>query len=313
MKRKTKKEQYRILSLFLCVIFIGIFAILSCSDPTNESGGSANPDSYTGTASSNGKAYSLQFFSSRAIVAPAESYYYDLKITSNGSSKLSQGVVSKINGTLLTLTPSNSAQEIIVQIENNKILAIIGTITFTDNTTEKAPGAFSVSTDVIYIDTRGNNVIIPGGAASCAMKVISFTHGTSWTSDPKAMDESKILGVPDYDPITDKDYICLGIPAGEIVIEFGVSFTDGTGNDIYVFEVGPDVEDTKVEISSDLVTWLDIGNVNASISGIDINGQGTPGIEYKYIRLTDVEGIGSSWPGADIDAVAIMHPALLTN
>jgi len=75
-----------------------------------------------------------------------------------------------------------------------------------------------------------------------------------------------------------------------------------------VFEVGPNVEDTFVDISKDGVTWSSIGKVFGSTAGIDIDAFGfTLADQFGFVRLTDDpnEGGGGSGGsvGADIDAV----------
>jgi len=163
---------------------------------------------------------------------------------------------------------------------------------------------------ITFTDSRGNEVAIPYGEKSCAMRVVSFTPGTPWTSDPRAMDPDKILGIPDYDEIDDINYITLG-DGGVIVLEFGVFFTDGAGNDIYVFEIGDNVEATKVEVSADLENWYYVGDADGSSSGVDMKGKVPEGSKFKYIRLTDLYSApGGYWPGADIDAVAVLYPVM---
>ncbi|MBQ6835852.1 MAG: S-layer homology domain-containing protein [Clostridia bacterium] len=157
--------------------------------------------------------------------------------------------------------------------------------------------------DVIYTDNRGNKITIPGGAKSCATKVVDFTAGESWTSDERAMDPDDILGAPDYDVSADANYLCLGA-YGSITLEFDIFITDGEGTDIYVFEIGGHVEATKVEVSSDLKNWIYVGDADGSLCGVDMNGKVPADGKYKYVRITDIEGQSSSWPGADIDAVA---------
>ena len=163
--------------------------------------------------------------------------------------------------------------------------------------------AFAADDDVIYTDTRGNQITIPGGAKSCATKVIDFTSGNPWTNDENAMNPEDVLGVPDYDSSVDANYLCLGA-GGSITLEFSINIVDGEGNDIYVFEIGPAIEATKVEVSSDLKNWIDVGNADGSLSGVDLNGNVPVGATFRYVRITDLAGGGGSWPGADIDAVA---------
>ncbi len=156
--------------------------------------------------------------------------------------------------------------------------------------------------DVIYTDTRGNQITIPGGADSFAVKVIDFIHG-----DPHptmSQEQDCILGTPDYKSSGDGKALCIGF-GGSIVLEFKVSIIDGEGMDIYVFEVGPAVEATKVEVSNDLENWVYVGDADGSLSGVDLNGKIPEGASYKYVRVTDLKTSSSgSYPGADIDAVA---------
>jgi len=163
--------------------------------------------------------------------------------------------------------------------------------------------ATAADEDVVYTDTRGNKITIPGGAKSCATKVINFTPGNPWTSDERAMNPEKVLGVPDYDSAADTNYLCLGA-FGSITLEFSINIIDGPGIDIYVFEVGGNVEATKVEVSNDLVNWIYVGDADGSLSGVDLNGKVPAGASYKYVRITDRDGASGDWPGADIDAVA---------
>jgi hypothetical protein len=74
-----------------------------------------------------------------------------------------------------------------------------------------------------------------------------------------------------------------------------------------VFEVGPDIEDTFVEVSVDGSTWLSVGAVGGSTSGVDIDAFGYGSASaFGYVRLTDngaLDGQSGSTVGADIDAV----------
>lgn len=155
----------------------------------------------------------------------------------------------------------------------------------------------------IYTDNRGNKITLPDDEKSCATKVIEFKQGDPWTSDKKAMDPSDILGVPNYDKTADTNYICMGA-GGSITLEFDIFIVDGEGNDIYVFEIGDNVEATKVEVSSDLETWYDVGNADGSLSGVDVKGKVPEDGKFKYVRITDINKDSGPWPGADIDAVA---------
>lgn len=158
--------------------------------------------------------------------------------------------------------------------------------------------------DVVYTDTRGNQITVPGGEKSCAARVVSFTQGDPWTSDPLDTDPIEILGAPNRGSAGNGKALTLGA-GGVIVLEFDIFIVDGEGIDIYVFEVGDDVEATKVEVSSDLETWYDVGSADGSLCGVDINGKVPGGGKFKYVRFADLlTASNGNYPGADIDAVA---------
>ena len=163
--------------------------------------------------------------------------------------------------------------------------------------------------DLDFTDYRDNRILIPGGAKSCVTEVVDFIPGTPWTSDPRAMDPLKIIGAPDYDYYNDENYVTLG-KHGVIVLKFDVCIYDGPGKDIYVFEIGPDVEATRVEVSEDGVNWIYVGDAEGSLSGVDMHGKVPADGKYMYVKLTDRDGIGYSWPGADVDAVAAVNVKL---
>ncbi|MDP2314683.1 MAG: hypothetical protein Q8P41_17400 [Pseudomonadota bacterium] len=77
--------------------------------------------------------------------------------------------------------------------------------------------------------------------------------------------------------------------------------------DLRIYEVGPDIEDTFVEISGDNATWLSVGAVFGSTATIDIDAYGPEsGSTFVYVRLTDDSSQGrqsKGTVGADIDAV----------
>lgn len=147
-----------------------------------------------------------------------------------------------------------------------------------------------------YTDSRGNEVKVPKNAF--AVKVVEFTPGEKWTKDESVKDPQTILGVPE------ESNLCLG-KYGTIVLEFDVDIVDNEGMDIYVFETGPQVEPTKVEVSVDGKEWIYVGDADGSLSGVDLNGKVPEGGRYHYVRVTDLGKYGNSdYPGADIKAVA---------
>ena len=83
---------------------------------------------------------------------------------------------------------------------------------------------------------------------------------------------------------------------------------------LWIFEVGPDVEDTFVDISKDGANWFSVGKVAGATAGIDIDAYGFGTSDFfSYVRLTDdtdegEQGNGQT-VGADIDAVGAISSA----
>ena len=145
---------------------------------------------------------------------------------------------------------------------------------------------------------------------SYASKVIHYTPGSPWTTYPENMDPNIALGAPDLhstgSSTSTGDY-CMGA-GGTLTLGFDIAIIDKPGIDLYVFEVGPDVEPTKVELSEDLQIWYEVGNVAGSVSGLDITGKVPDGGAFQFIRLTDLRTYPTGrWPGADIDAVCALN------
>ena len=136
-----------------------------------------------------------------------------------------------------------------------------------------------------------------------AQKVISYDTGTSWTTVAEQQDPELVLGIPFYDESAEieGDY-CMG-SGGEIVLGFGKALYDGPGTDIFVFEAGSNVEEVKVEVSSDRITWYEIGTASTIHGDLDMQGMVPEGSSFQYVRLTDISHVGGTWPGADIYGV----------
>ena len=154
----------------------------------------------------------------------------------------------------------------------------------------------------------------PAGVAAFADEVTSYDvsmvgGGPSVDfSDPQAA-----LGPPDSpEPAGCTLGTCpvsLG-SGGSITLRFTdnvLTGSDDAGLDLWVFEVGSEIEDTFVEVSADAVTWHDVGKVFGATSGIDLDAFGFGASDvFSYVRLTDDPNEGSSSGvsvGADIDAV----------
>lgn len=158
----------------------------------------------------------------------------------------------------------------------------------------------------------------PQGAVSFADSVVSFSPGLVGSgAEPSAphLGAGNALGAPNYAGVNSCasqpacSFVSLG-DGGSIVLRFvdnKLTGSDSTARDLHIFEVGPDVEDTFVDISKDGITWYGVGKVFCATSSVDIDafGWGKSDV-FEYVRLTDdgAEGGQSGITvGADIDAV----------
>lgn len=155
----------------------------------------------------------------------------------------------------------------------------------------------------------------PDGEASFADEVDSYDPAiAAGQPDDPYREASNALGPPDCPDGTNPEtrpvcWVSLGA-GGSITLELTDNLLAGSGDtdpDLWIFEVGPDVEDTFVEISADGDAWQDVGQIGGSTAGVDIDAFGFgPGDEFRYVRLTDDPDEGEpagETVGADIDAV----------
>ena len=176
--------------------------------------------------------------------------------------------------------------------------------------TSAMPAAFA---DYTFTDRNGNTRTIPDGEYSFATRVVEFIPGNPWTKDATHQNPSLTLGQSDYVDDNDSRDLTLGA-GGVLVLEFNINIIDGEGDDIYVFETGPAVEATKVEVSSDLSTWYDAGTASGKTAGVDLKGKVPEGGRFRYVRLTDLKDYGhGDYPGADIDAVLALNSKPVTS
>ncbi len=157
--------------------------------------------------------------------------------------------------------------------------------------------------------SRGKAITFPQGQVSFADEVGSFRPGKP-AGPPRNSHPSDALGPPDY---TGKDerYLTLGC-GGALTLRFtDNALVDVAGPDLFVFEIGPDVEPTRLEISADGRTWIEVGRISGGTAAVDIHARAAPGEVYHFVRLTDLKsGCGSGYPGADIDAVGAIGTAI---
>lgn len=161
-------------------------------------------------------------------------------------------------------------------------------------------------------------VDFPGGVSSFADAVASYAPVISASGQPTPAnrDSSQSIGAPNGNSVSLGD-------GGTIILEFTNNRLTGSGTsalDLWIFEIGPDVEDTFVSISKDGITYVDVGKVFGATSGIDIDLFGF-GIadEFRFVRLRDDPDEGDqsgASVGADIDSVgaisSVIRPPVVT-
>ena len=157
-------------------------------------------------------------------------------------------------------------------------------------------------------------VEFPEGAASFADEVVSFDlRGTAGVEAPYN-NPDLALGPPDYDSTNEQSHVSLGNastanPGAELILEFVDNrLVNVDGDDLYIFEVGPVVEDTLVDVSVDGEEWFSLGQISGGTRGIDLaDFEDVPlGALFRFVRLQDAPGSNSSsspYAGPDIDAV----------
>ncbi|GMT41333.1 MAG: hypothetical protein IEMM0001_2068 [bacterium] len=155
-------------------------------------------------------------------------------------------------------------------------------------------------------------VEFPDGAVSFADSVYSYTQGANVGAgydDPNAA-----LGIPDYSG-ANNTAVSLGI-GGSLILQFTDNSLTTSGDntaDLHIFEIGGAIEWMNVAISSDALSWIDLGNVLGQPSSIDIDPIAgvTLGTLYSYVRINDIAPNQSGFPfgEADIDAVGAISSA----
>lgn len=157
-------------------------------------------------------------------------------------------------------------------------------------------------------------VEFPMGAMSFADEVVSYRPGNPPPTEPHR-GAHHALGIPNWQGGTDCrsqqncSFVSLG-SGGELVLRFTDNVLTGSGDaeiDLWVFEVGPDVEDMSVDVSTDGVVWQSLGAIGGGKSGVDLDAFGFgPSSAFSYVRLTDDPARGGrtgATVGADVDAV----------
>jgi hypothetical protein len=156
----------------------------------------------------------------------------------------------------------------------------------------------SAQEPLTFTDSQGRTAVFPSGLRSFADEAVGRFLGdpAPRPSDAKA---ASALGGPD------RKAMVLGCGGSAVLAFRDNALIDIEGPDLYIFEMGADVEATSVEISTDGSSWVPIESAGGATSSVDIGPHVAPGASFHFVRLTDLKTACRSggYPGADIDAV----------
>jgi outer membrane protein OmpA-like peptidoglycan-associated protein len=163
------------------------------------------------------------------------------------------------------------------------------------------------------LDGAGKPVAFRSERAHFATRVVGYEVGFP-EPVPEGQDPSTALGPPDYTPDRWQRPRAVSLGnGGTLTLAFeGGALLDGDGPDLFIWEIGPSVEAMDVEISADGQTWISAGVAPGGACAIDIGPYVTKDDVFHFVRLHDVPhsgGESDAWPGADIDAVAVLGDA----
>lgn len=158
---------------------------------------------------------------------------------------------------------------------------------------------------------RKEDVVFPLGDRSFADEVVRYEPGTPGPVKERNRQPGEALGTPNDSTGMAGHNVTLGC-GGTLELRFtDNALVDVDGPDLYVFEVGPAVEPTRLEVSVDGKAWLELGDISGGSTAVDLKGKVPDGDAFHYVRLVDLKkDCKGKTPGADIDAVGAIGSAL---
>ena len=146
-----------------------------------------------------------------------------------------------------------------------------------------------------------HGVELPQGAISFADQVVTYDPAFSGGHIPgaDASHPQEAVGAPDYTEGPGVDFVSLGA-GGILVLEFVDNYLTGSGDsglDLWIYEIGPNVEACFIWISQNGLDWLTVGAIGGSISGIDIDAFGYgAGDLFSFVMIQDDPALGGIGP-----------------
>jgi hypothetical protein len=166
-------------------------------------------------------------------------------------------------------------------------------------------------------------ILFPDGPSSFVDEVVSYSPGAGvGVNGPQVFnDPLAVIGLPNYNGATGAVSLGRANPPS-VLAELIVKFTDNSlttsGNanaDLFLFEVGTDVEPFLLAISQDGFNWIDLGKILGQPAAVDIDGFAgvVLGAKYSYVRLRDDPTVTSpfnqTFAEADFDAIGAISSA----
>ncbi|MDX1627874.1 MAG: OmpA family protein [Fulvivirga sp.] len=148
------------------------------------------------------------------------------------------------------------------------------------------------------------------GDISFADEVVNFEVGDPAPIEGYGIPEP-ILGTPDYGGDYEKKYTTLGYGGSRTVKFTDNILYDIEGPDLYIFEIGPDVEPVEVHISKNGEDWISVGKTGGGLSEVDISEYVKKSDIFRYVKIIDVKDSKTGrWPGADVDAIGAIGSSI---
>jgi hypothetical protein len=172
------KNLTRLLGIITLVAAIGL-SMTVCDDGSGGGGGSGQTVTYTGVAG--GTNYTLKITENTGRYAAQSGDDYEL----TAGSKKSAGTVNNVNGSVLTLKPSNSSITFTATVSGSSLTALNGTLTWTDNTTATAPGTLTTggggentALNGTWVSEDGEKIVLNNGAFTISLDNVEAMKGT---------------------------------------------------------------------------------------------------------------------------------------